>query len=128
MKTTRRNTTLTTTRTTTRTGLLCLLVFTFSASLVAAQTVQANFSWTVPTTGTAVDHYVVEQSVNGGAWTQVATVTTNSYALNATIGASHRLRVAGVDATSRQGPFSLPSTAYVPDAGAPGQPGKPIMF
>jgi len=110
-------------------GILCLLALSLAANMALAQTtVQANFTWTAPTSGTAVDHYIVQHSVDGGAWTQVTTVTTNTYTLAATMGASHRIRVAGVDAASRQGPFSLPSTAYVPDPGAPSQPGKPILF
>ena len=54
--------------------------------------------------------------------------TENSYTLNATLGQSHQTRVAGVDAENRQGPFSNASDPYMPDAGAPGQPGKPILF
>ena len=38
------------------------------------------------------------------------------------------MRVAGMDANNRQGIFSVASDPYLPDAGAPGQPGKPILF
>lgn len=99
-----------------------------AASSLAQTEVPVNYSWTAPTTGTAVDHYIVEHSINTGQWTQVATTTDNSYTLSATVGQSHRIRVAGVDSSDSQGPFSLPSDPYLPDFSAPGQPGKPILF
>jgi hypothetical protein len=99
-----------------------------AASAMAQTEIAVSYTWTAPTTGTAVEYYVVEHSVNGGQWTQVDTTTENSYTLNATLGQSHQIRVAGVDAENRQGPFSNASDPYMPDAGAPGQPGKPILF
>lgn len=90
--------------------------------------VQVNFSWTAPTTGTPVDHYVIQHAVNGGSWTLVATSATNSYTLTASEGDSHQIRVAGVDAQDRQGVYSISSDPFTPDAGPPGQPGKPILF
>jgi len=99
-----------------------------AASTLAQTEMPVNYSWTAPTTGTPVDHYVVEHSINGGQWTQIATTTDNSYTLDATLGQSHQIRVAGVDASDRQGLFSQASDAFMPDAGAPGQPGKPILF
>ncbi len=108
---------------------LAFLTTVLLAMPAAAQTtVNVAYTWTAPTTGSAAATYVVEQSIDTGAWAQVATTSTNSYTLAATTGHSHRIRVAGVDATARQGVFSLPSDAYVADAGAPGQPGKPIRF
>jgi hypothetical protein len=110
---------------------LVALFAVLAAAPAAAQTqtMDVDYQWTAPTTGSPVDHYVVEHSVDGGAWTQIAAaVTGNSYTLAATVGVSHRIRVAGVDALGRQGTFSLPSDAYTPDAGAPGAPGKPIIF
>jgi hypothetical protein len=109
--------------------LMGLMAFTMSATSAQAQTeMQVNYSWSAPTTGSPVDHYVVEHSVDGGSWNEVATVSSNSYTLSATIGDSHRIRVAGVDASNRQGPFSVASDPYSPDPGSPGQPGKPIVF
>jgi hypothetical protein len=106
-----------------------LLAVLLPAAAVQAQTeMPVSYNWTAPTSGTAVEFYVVEHSVDGGPWAPVGTVDTNSYTLNATVGVSHRVRVAGVDAQNRQGPFSLPSDPYSPDAGAPGQPGKPVLF
>lgn len=105
-----------------------LVICAFAAAAQAQTETTVNYTWTAPTTGSAVDHYVVEHSIDGGNWTQVATVSTNTYSLTATYGNAHQIRVAAVDASSRQGPFSQASNAYTPDAGAPGQPGKPIVF
>lgn len=107
---------------------LAFLVAALGAAPAVAQTMDVAYQWTAPTTGSAVDHYVVQQSIDGGAWAQVGSVPTVTYTLAATIGVSHRVRVAGVDAQGRQGLFSLPSDPYTPDPGAPGQPGKPIIF
>ena len=99
-----------------------------AASSLAQTEVAVNYTWTAPTTGTAVDYYVVEHSINGGQWVQIATATENSYTLSAALGESHQIRVAGVDDSDRQGLYSVASDPYIPDAGAPGQPGKPIPF
>ena len=107
---------------------LAFLVAALGAAPAVAQTMDVAYQWNAPTTGSAVVNYIVQQSIDGGAWTQVGTAPSTNYTLAATIGVSHRVRVAGVDAQSRQGPFSLPSDPYTPDPGAPGQPGKPIMF
>jgi hypothetical protein len=109
--------------------LVCLMAFGLVAGSSQAQTeMEVNYQWTAPTTGTAVEYYVVEHSVDGGQWTQIATTSTNTYTLLAEIGLSHQIRVAGVDADGRQGPFSAASDPYSPDIGAPGQPGKPVVF
>jgi len=108
--------------------LMCLMAFSMSAVSAQAQTEPVSYTWTAPTTGSSVDHYIVQHSVDGGAWTQVGSVSNNSYTLNAEFGVAHRIRVAGVDASDRQGPFSVASDPYTPDLGSPGQPGKPIIF
>jgi hypothetical protein len=88
-----------------------------------------TYNWTAPTTGSTVVQYIVEHSVDGGAFTQVATVTSPTFVLSAEYEHEHRIRVAGVDALDRQGPFSESSDPYTPTLGAPGQPGKPdILF
>ncbi len=99
-----------------------------TASSLAQTEVPVNYTWTAPTTGSAVDHYVVEHSINGGQWTVTGTTNENSFTLSATLGQSHQIRVAGVDASDRQGIFSVASDTYLPDGGAPGKPGKPILF
>ena len=107
-------------------GLLCLGL---NQGAALAQTeVTVNYTWAAPNTGSPVDHYVVQHSVNDGAWTPIATASSNTYTLTASVGDSHRIRVAGVDAQSRQGSFSISSDAYTPELGPPGQPGKPILF
>ncbi len=105
-----------------------LLAVVLPAAASFAQEIPVSYTWTAPTTGTPVEFYVVQHSVNGGQWTQVDTSTENTYTLSATAGESHQIRVAGVDADDRQGPFSVASDPFTPDAGAPGQPGKPILF
>ena len=109
-------------------GVLTALILTAGPASAQTTEVQVNYGWTAPTTGTPVDHYVVQHSVNGGTWTQVATASNNTYTLTASVGDSHQIRVAGVDAEDRMGPFSEPSDPYAPDAGPPGQPGQPIIF
>jgi len=110
-------------------SLFCMMAISMAATSAQAQTeMPVSYTWTEPTTGTAVDHYVVEHSVDGGNWTEVGTVSTNSYTLTATVGQSHQIRVAGVDVDGRKGPNSVASDPYAPDPGAPGQPGKPITF
>ncbi|MBK8164337.1 MAG: hypothetical protein IPK64_00080 [bacterium] len=109
---------------------LALLTTALLATSASAQTTTVNvsYTWTAPTSGSAVDHYVVEVKVDSGNFTQVGTTATNSYTLTAAVGHAHQLRVAGVDAQDRQGPFSVPSDTYTPDAGAPSAPGKPVRF
>lgn len=94
----------------------------------AAQTVQVNATWTPPTEGSPVDHYVLQLSTDGGPFATVGSVTVPSYTLELEIDHEYIARVAGIDAQDRQGPWSLPSDPYNPDLGAPGQPGKPIIM
>ncbi len=77
------------------------------------------------------DHYVLQHSVNGGAWETVGTTTELSFTFNISFNDDHRVRVAGVDAEGRQGPYSLPSPTYNPSEGGsdgPSQPGQPVLF
>ena len=117
-----------------RTILNSSVVLTIMATLLIAAaapaqtTTDVQYQWTAPVTGTPLEHYVVQHSVNGETWMNLGNVSNNQYTLEATFGDEHRLRVAGVDDQGRQGPWSNPSDPYTPDAGAPGQPGKPILF
>ncbi len=108
--------------------MIALVALIAPVAFAQTTTQQVTYTWAAPTTGSAVDHYLVQHSINGGAWIQIASVTTLSYVLTATIGESHQIRVAGVDALSRQGVWSLASDPYTPDPGAPGQPGKPVVI
>lgn len=105
---------------------LAILLSLFPSPAAAQTTAALNYSWTAPTTGSTAVRYVVEHSVNNGPFVAIGTATSTSYTLQAAYGSSHRIRVAGVDAQNRQGPFSTASEPYTPDLGAPGQPGQPI--
>jgi len=108
-------------------GLLLTTIILATPGMALAE-MAVNYEWTAPVEGSPVDHYVVQQSVNGGNWVQIATTSTNTYTLNATVGDAHSIRVAGVDAQGRQGQYSAASDPFTPDPGNPGQPGKPIIF
>jgi len=113
-------------------GILALAILTtllFPAYTPAQTSVDVQYVWTAPTTGTPVVHYVVQHSTDSSAWVTLGNVTELTYTLSAEPGVSHQIRVAGVDAQGRQGPYSAPSEPYTPeptDTGAPGQPGTPV--
>lgn len=106
-----------------------LLAALLLAPLVAGgqtTTMNLTYTWTAPTTGSAVHHYVVQTSSNGTTWTLLgAQPTAPTVTMAAPVGVTILVRVAGVDAQGRQGVWSDPSDPFVPDAGAPGVPGKP---
>ena len=108
--------------------MFALALVGFATPAAAQTTVEVTYVWTAPSTGTPVEHYIVEHSTNGGGYSQIATTASTTYTLVATIGDSHQIRVRGVDGEDREGPNSLPSEPYVPDLGPPGQPGKPVLF
>ena len=117
----------------TKTLLKIVIVAAFAAmilpTLAMAQTeMTVSYQWGAPTTGSTVDHYLVQHKVNNGSWTTAGQTDTTSYTLALTVGEAHQIRVAAVDADNRQGIWSVPSDAHTPDPGAPGQPGKPIIF
>lgn len=98
-------------------------------SIAIGQTTSLNvtYTWSAPTTGSAVHHYVVQTSSNGTTWTTIAAQPTSpSVTVAAPVGVTILVRVAGVDAQGRQGVYSDPSDPFVPDAGQPGAPGKPV--
>ena len=109
-------------------ALAILFTVLVSTQALAQTSVDVQYQWTAPTTGSPVDHYVVQHSMDGGNWVNVGNVSQLAYTLTADYGVSHQIRVAGVDVQGRQGPYSQPSDPYTPDAGSPGQPGKPILF
>lgn len=108
--------------------ILTLLLSMVLITLAAAQTVDATASWTAPTEGSPVDHYVLQLSENGGPFYTVSdTITTTSFDVQLENLTTYVARVAGVDAQDRQGPWSEPSEPYTPDLGPPGAPTQPII-
>lgn len=109
------------------TAIFALMIFATGQALAQTE-MEGRYTWTVPVGGSPVVQYVVQHRIDGGDWVQVGTSPTNTYTMMLSVGHSHEIRVAGVDAESRMGPFSVASDPYVPDPGAPAQPGKPILF
>jgi len=107
---------------------LILGVGVLGVQTAAAQTVDATATWTAPTEGSPVDHYVVQISQDGGPYQNAGSTQTTTITLQLQVGSSYTVRVAGVDAQDRQGPWSLSSDPYTPELGPPGQPGKPIVM
>ena len=79
-----------------------------------------EFTWTPPTTGTPVHHYVVEVVINERETEVYDPVSSESIMLPVTYGNKYRVRVAAVDAVDVQGPFSLWSQPYTPELAPPG--------
>jgi hypothetical protein len=111
-----------------RTAFVILAAAVFLTAAPAFAQVDVAYTWSAPTTGSPVVHYVVQHSVDGGAWIDMGTVVSNAYTLSADFEVAHSIRVAAVDGQGRQGVWSEPSDPFTPDAGVPGQPGKPIVF
>jgi hypothetical protein len=78
------------------------------------------FTWTAPTTGTPVDHYVAQILVNDIDTLFIDSVPTESLTLPVVYGNKYQVRVAGVDASDVQGPMSLWSLPYTPELDPPG--------
>lgn len=112
-------------------GLLGLMLIATSAFGQATEPA-VQYTWTAPTTGSPVDHYVVQYTNDGGAtWIDVGvSVTAETYTFLNVFEylVTYQVRVAGVDALGRQGPWSVPSDPYMPDQGVPGEPGKPTVI
>lgn len=99
------------------------------ATLAIGQTTTINITYTTtaPTTGSVVHHYVWQTSTNGTTWsTRPEQPTGLSLTIPAPVGVQIIVRVAGVDAQGRQGAWSDPADPFVPDAGVPGAPSKPV--
>lgn len=107
---------------------IVLLVLLVSATALAQTLPPQRFAWTAPTTGEPAVSYVVQTRENGGAWSTVGTTADTFYVFtNLSQTSTWEIRVAGVDAQDRQGPFSLPSLPLVGDQGPPGAPGTPVL-
>lgn len=106
--------------------LALVAVLALAGGALAQESVQ--YTWTAPTTGSPVEYYVVEHSVDGGAFVEIAQSPSTNYTLVAEYEKQHMIRVQGVDAYGRKGVYSETSEPYTPTLGAPGQPGKPIAL
>ena len=113
------------------TGIL-FAMFLVGASSTLAQTTESSvtYQWTAPTTGSEVVEYVVQLEVDGSGWVEFDRSATLSYTFTDTFvyGREYAVRVAGVDAQGRWGPWSISSEPYTPDLGRPGQPGQPVLI
>ena len=103
---------------------LLISIAIMAMMVLPARAIETNWTWTVPTTGSPVHHYLFEIQIDGGEWDLVAQPTTNTTIYNMPEGVDVVVRVAGVDADDRTGPYSVISEVYF-DAGAPGACGKP---
>ena len=104
--------------------LLAIGICLITAGAVLAETI--NYTWTAPTTGTAVEVYVVQQMIDGVLVGAETIVPTTDFAwVDIPIGSTISIRVAGRDALGRQGGYSLWADDYF-DLGAPGLPGQPV--
>lgn len=75
-------------------------------------------TWTVPAGAPAGTTYRLSRSVNGGAYTTLATTSATAYTVTGTAGATYRFRVQAIDPSGRAGATSATRTTLVPyDAG-----------
>jgi hypothetical protein len=105
-----------------------IMLLTLTSVAFAQTTATVRASWTAPTDGSPVDHYILQVSTNGGAFvTEQDNIQTTTTTLELTYMNIYVVRVAGVDGMGRQGPWSAPSDEYMPDLGIPTAPGKPVI-
>jgi len=102
-----------------------LTIMLLATTSFAAQNV--TYEWTAPTTGSAVERYVFQLSLDGADFVTIGYPTNESYEVIIADGVEVSARVAGIDALDRQGPWSENSDPYT-DHGPPGQPGKPTII
>lgn len=102
-----------------------LLVGTLA--IAAGTTRSVTYRCTKPTTGSPVVTYNWYTSDNAGTtWTLAATSTDTFVTLSLTLLKTYIVKVEGVDALNRHGPFSVNADPFTPDDGPPGAPGKPV--
>ncbi len=105
--------------------LLLILVLTAGVFSVAGAVKDAqpvHYVWTAPTEGSPVVFYRVQLSRNDGEFAVIDSAPTTSYTLAVEWGDKYVIRVAGVDAADRQGPYSIPSEPYTPEIPPPSDP------
>ena len=71
-------------------------------------------SWTVPPGAPSGTRYVVQRSVNGGAWATSTETTATTLSYGGAAGSTYRFRVAAKDPAGRMGGFSAVRTTVVP--------------
>lgn len=109
-------------------AILVSVVLLAALAIGQTTTVDVRYRTTAPTTGSPVAVYAWQVSTDGGAtWTNARTSTGVEVVLSLAAGVPVLVRVAGIDAQDRQGPWSPVSDPYTPDAGAPGGCGKPAV-
>jgi hypothetical protein len=100
-------------------GLILLLLLA-----LPAQSLDVNWTWTPPTTGTPVEYYELELMVDGGDWQPFGTTIVPTLTTEMPYGSSV-VRVRGVDVNGRAGQWSLESEPFV-DYGEPGTCSMPV--
>ena len=95
---------------------------------IAMAEIHITYVWTAPVGGSAVDYYACQLRAFSGEWDECGGDTIGeSITIIVDNGIQGlQLRVAGVDADDRQGPWSVPSVPYG-DAGPPSAPGMPVI-
>lgn len=106
---------------------LLLIVFLLLALPADAVPVTATATWGAPGGGSPAVRYVVQVKTDSGQFATYTTVTTTSAVLTLESGHTYIVRVAGVDARDRQGPWSAESEPWTPDLGPPTAPTKPTL-
>jgi hypothetical protein len=71
-------------------------------------------SWTVPAGAPAGTRFVVQRSVNGGAWATTTNTAATSMSYGGAPGTTYRFRVAAVDPAGRTGSMSAEKATIVP--------------
>ena len=112
----------------TKSVVIAIAVVMLSVSAASAQNeFPARAVWDAPTGTIAAVEYIVQLSTNNGPWVEVGRTAETELPLTLNYFDSYQMRVAGIDASGGQGPFSSPSVAYTgsEDNSIPGPPGQP---
>ena len=78
-----------------------------------------TFTWTAPTTGSAVDHYLAEVKINDLEVMEFGPLAQEQVTVQVAYGNKYQVRVAAVDAKGIQGPMSIWSEPYSPELDPP---------
>ncbi len=79
----------------------------------------AEYTWTAPTYGTPVHHYVVQILVNDVDTLTIDPVFSEQYTVDVIYGNKYLVRVAAVDAAGIQGGYSSWAVPYTPELTPP---------